>query len=150
MKKFLILGLIFFSLFSISSCDKGKNEKESKETFDINVVNWNHYCTVKSYFLGVKDKKITATCWFYVDSNYEISKDIAVEVKVTYDAFYYTNLLGGDETHTSITYYFYGIVSDDMEELTPRYLSTYEGTKEYFSRGEPEVSIVRISGQICK
>lgn len=150
MKKIILVFLSLLSCFCMSSCFGPNEGTEKKDVFDLNVVNWDNYCSAKSYFLGVQDRKITASCWFYVDSNYEIYEEIYVELKVTYDAFYYTNLLGGDETHQSITYYFSGMVKDDMEELKPRYLTPYEGTKEYFCKGEPVISVVRISGKLCR
>lgn len=130
--------------------DSSNNQSEPTEIISLNKVNWEEYCLIKPYFLGVEDNKIVTSCWIEIDDNYNVYEEIFVEITVKYDLFYYTTLLGGDETHLSRYYIYSGFVSDDLEELTCQTTYSSEVTKELFQGEDPEITVHQIYGKICK
>lgn len=157
MKKiFRILSFLCIIIFFLNSCGEifREDDTDEKNKYDtivsINRVNWQDYCEIRPYFLGVEDNKFVTSCWIEIDNNYKVYDEIFVEVSVTFDVFYYTNLLGGDETHRSVPFLYSGFVSDNLEELTCRTSYSYEVAKEHFQGEKPEITVHQIFGKICK
>ena len=138
-------GEIFSNANNINSTNQ-----EPDNIISLNRVNWENYCKINAYFLGVEDNKIITSCWLEVDNNYKVYEEIFIEITVKFDLFYYTTLLGGDETHISRAYIYSGFASDNLEELSCQETFYNEYSKELFRGEEPEISVHRIYGKICK
>ena len=147
-----VLTLSFNScgvIFDNTDNDDSKTD-EPTEIISINRVNGGDYCEISPYFLGVEDNALVTSCWVEIDDNYKIYEEIYVEITVIFDLFYYTTLLGGDETHFTRYYTYSGFVSDDLAELTTETTYSETITKEIFQGKEPEIRMTRIFGKICR